>query len=127
MGPVPNAKFGRCSRLLSQSDFQEVFDANTCKISHPNLLILAKFNVQRNSRLGLVVGKKNVPCAAKRNALKRVVRETFRQEQFSPPIDVVFLARRGADHLNPPEIALLLQQSWGRLQRRFLALQEKHA
>lgn len=116
---MPSLTFGKCRRLLRPSEFQDVFDTNTCRISHPNLLILAKHNALSHSRLGLVVGKKNIPLAVRRNAVKRVVRETFRQEQFSQPVDVVFLARRGVDRLNPSETALLLQQSWGRLQRRF--------
>ncbi|MEO8132412.1 MAG: ribonuclease P protein component [Betaproteobacteria bacterium] len=32
-------------------------------------------------RLGIVVGKKNLPRAVDRNALKRIVRETFRQQR----------------------------------------------
>ena len=122
MGPVPDLNFGKCRRLLRPSEFQDIFHTNTCRVSHPNLLILAKHNALRHSRLGLVVGKKNVPLAVRRNAVKRVVRETFRQEHFSRSVDVVVLARRGVDRLNPSETALLLQQSWGRLQRRFQGL-----
>ena len=127
MGRVPKFKFGKDQRLLKASEFQEVFDLNTCKISHPNWLLLAKFNVSHGSRLGLVVGKKNIPTAVGRNSVKRLVRETFRKSDFPHPIDVIFLARKGADKLNSQDMALLLQESWCRLRQRCEASKAKNA
>jgi len=80
--------------------------------------MLAKFSDHNGSRLGLVVGKKNVPKAVDRNHVKRIVRETFRLEQFVQPIDVVFLARKDAHKLSSGDMTLLLQQSWCRLRQR---------
>ena len=74
--------------------------------------MLAKFNYRDKSRLGLVVGKKNISTAVGRNSVKRIVRETFRLEQFTQPIDVVFFARKDAHKLSSDEMTLLLQQSW---------------
>lgn len=115
---MPSLSFRKDKRLLKASDFQQVFDLNTCKISHSKLLILAKLNEEKVSRLGLVVGKKNIPTAVGRNYIKRMVRETFRLMDFPLALDVIFLARKGADKLDHKEMNLLLQQSWCRLRDR---------
>ena len=115
---MPNLTFSKDKRLLKASEFQDVFDTNTFKIAHPKLLMLAKFNDREKSRLGLVVGKKNIPSAVDRNYVKRIVRETFRLEYFIQQIDVVFLARKDAHKLSSEDMTLLLQQSWCRLQQR---------
>jgi ribonuclease P protein component len=70
------------------------------------------------SRLGVVVGKKNIPTAVGRNRVKRLVRETFRQTEFPIALDIIFLARKDADKLSRTELNLLLKQSWGRLLQR---------
>jgi ribonuclease P protein component len=42
-------------------------------------------------RLGLIVAKRMAPLAVSRNAIKRVIRETFRQRRHElPPRDFVF-------------------------------------
>lgn len=115
---MPSLSFRKDKRLLKASDFQQVFDLNTCKISHSKLLILAKLNEEKVSRLGLVVGKKNIPTAVGRNYIKRMARETFRLMDFPLALDVIFLARKGADKLGHKEMNLLLQQSWCRLRDR---------
>jgi len=38
--------------------------------------------------------------------------------QFPLPLDIIFLARKDAVQLNQKELALLLEQSWGRLLQR---------
>ena len=46
------------------------------------------------ARLGLAISKKNIPSAAERNYLKRIIRERFRQSQESiVGKDIVVLAR----------------------------------
>lgn len=111
-------KFGRNQRLLKSADFNHVFEFNSCKISHSYYLILAKPNRLTSSRLGLVIGKKNINKAVNRNAIKRLVRESFRLSNTPCSVDIVFLARKGADKVTSRELALLLQQSWCRLSRR---------
>lgn len=115
---MPSHTFTKHRRLLKASEYKEVFDRNTLKVAHPKLLLLALPNSSGQSRLGLVIGKKNIPTAVGRNRVKRVVRESFRQFHFSVPLDIVFLARKGVDQLSPEEINLLLHQSWCRLLQR---------
>ena len=115
---MPGAAFGKNKRLLKSSDYKEVFDNNSVRVAHPKLLLLAKPNGCGLSRLGLVVGKKNVATAVGRNFVKRVVRETFRNHTLPLAVDIIFLARKDADKLSPVEMATLMQQSWGRLSAR---------
>jgi len=115
---VPSYSFSKNRRLLKASEYQEVFDRNKLKVAHPKLLLLAKQSDCDQSRLGLVVGKKNIPTAVGRNRVKRLVRETFRQAQFPTALDIIFLARKDADKLSKTELNLLLKQSWGRLGQR---------
>ena len=70
------------------------------------------------SRLGLVIAKKNIPTAVQRNLIKRIARETFRKQQFIRPVDVVFLARNGADKLSRQKLTEIIQNSWVKLDAR---------
>ena len=112
---MPGAAFGKNKRLLKSSDYKEVFDNNSVRVAHPNLLILSEPNGTETSRLGLVIGKKNVPTAVARNKIKRVVRETFRLIELPVAVDLVFLARKDLGKLSSTELATLIKQSWGRL------------
>ena len=112
---MPGAAFGKNRRLLKSSDYTEVFDNNSARVAHPNLLILSEPNGTETSRLGLVIGKKNVPTAVARNKIKRVVRETFRLTELPVAVDLVFLARKDLGKISSTELATLIQQSWGRL------------
>lgn len=112
---MPGAAFGKNKRLLKSSDYKEVFDNNSVRVAHPNLLILSEPNGTETSRLGLVIGKKNVPTAVARNKIKRVVRETFRLTELPVAVDLVFLARKDLGKLSSTELATLITQSWGRL------------
>lgn len=124
---MPSHAFTKNRRLLKAFEYKEVFDRNRLKVAHPKLLLLALPNNSGQSRLGLVIGKKNIPTAVGRNRVKRVVRETFRQFDFPVALDIVFLARKGADQLSSQEMNLLLHQSWCRLQQRCESLGDNNA
>ena len=47
------------------------------------------------ARIGIVVGRKNLPRAVDRNALKRIVREAFRDQRSElPPRDMLIRLRQ---------------------------------
>ena len=124
---MPDHKFTRKDRLLSSSDFQQVFKNNSLRVSNRDVLVLAMLNGNQNSRLGLVIGKKNVPSAVGRNRVKRAVRETFRKNTFKIPLDIVVLARQGVGILSSEQLNLLLNRSWCRLRDRCNKAKENHA
>ena len=87
-------RFGRASRLLNPSAFQTVFDARHAYRGqwitlHRHLLkvtVAAGAEIASElleteaprRRLGLIVAKRLVPAAARRNLIRRVLREYFR-------------------------------------------------
>ena len=82
-------RFSRASRLLKPSEFQAVFDARkACRgqwltVHLAGAVVEAEIPEQiatnpSASRLGLIVAKRLVPAAARRNLIRRVLREYFR-------------------------------------------------
>lgn len=113
-----SASFGKSRRLLTATQYRAVFDDATVKASHRNVLLLARISETHQSRLGLVIAKKNVRKAVQRNRIKRIARELFRQQPpASPPLDVVLLARRGLDELDNTALFAALGEQWQKLVR----------
>jgi len=105
------SSYPKTLRLLHPSEFKVVFDQPDCKASCREFLLLARFNDKTQPRLGLVIGKKSVRRAVARNLIKRVMREQFRLRQHDlPTLDLVLLARRGADGLDSHKLAAQLAQ-----------------
>ena len=80
--------------------------------------MLVKKTNYENSRLGLVIAKKNLPLAAQRNKLKRIVRETFRKNRFSQSVDVVFLAQKEIEKYSLSDLNKMLVKAWSNLQKK---------
>ncbi|MCE5334625.1 MAG: ribonuclease P protein component [Desulfobacteraceae bacterium] len=89
-------------RIRSSADFQRVKNAGKrAKTPHFGLNFIP--NDLDNHRLGLIVLKR-FWCAAKRNRIKRVIREWFRLNKDripKPAKDIVVIARPGAEKLKP--------------------------
>ena len=84
-------------RLRNASAFDAVFKNNRYRVSSEAFLFLAVENDHDCSRLGMVIGKKNVKLATRRNRVKRALRQAFDQ-RFGlnlPSIDLVVVARAG--------------------------------
>ena len=108
---IQGFSYPKTLRLLHSSEFKVVFDQSDCKTSCREFLLLARFNDKTQPRLGLVIGKKSVRRAVARNLIKRVMREQFRLRQHElPTLDLVLLARRGADSLDSAQLAAQLGQ-----------------
>lgn len=116
----PNA-LTKQKRLLTAGQFQYVFDQAPIRASHPSILVLAKPNSLGHARLGLVIGKKHIKTAVGRNKIKRLIRESFRTRQLSG-IDVIVLARSGADTLDNREVHKILNGLWKRVSKKANAL-----
>ena len=105
--------FPNTSRLLNAADYKAVFGDAQLKVSCRHFLVLANRNTRSGARLGLVIAKKNVALAVQRNRLKRQLRNTFRHngEQLHK-LDLVVLARKGADKLNNKELIDTINSLW---------------
>ncbi|WP_341936880.1 ribonuclease P protein component [Marinimicrobium sp. C2-29] len=111
--------FPKSHRLLTSGDFQAVFADAPVRASHKHFLILARPNGESHSRLGLVIAKKHIRLATRRNRLKRLIRETFRHQQPTlGGIDVIVLARKGMDELDNRQLHDQLDGQWRRIARK---------
>jgi ribonuclease P protein component len=108
--------FAREARLLDAGAYKRVFDSADTKASHKYFLLLGRNNNLNRNRLGLVISKKNIRLAVQRNRIKRIAREFFRTNPTeSQGLDVIFLARKGADQLDNAALSSILRQQWQKL------------
>ncbi len=110
--------FPRAARVLSAQEYQKVF-SKPVRVSARGMLILAVANEQSRARLGLVVPKKVLRSAVDRNRIKRLVRESFRNNQHAlPDADLVFIAKPHIGDLGNHELFSALGVLWGQISNR---------
>jgi ribonuclease P protein component len=122
---MANSPFDKSVRLLNSSDFSPVFSGAQVKSACPELLILARKTHGDHARVGIVVAKKHVNLAVQRNRIKRLIRESFRQQQCDlPKMDIVVLVRKGAANRDNKRLTQLLQKQWVKLTNKANAAPE---
>jgi len=86
--------------LKKNDDFRTVYKEGRSKAER-FLIIYVMKNGSENNRLGISVSKK-VGNSVVRHHVKRLVKECYRlrENMFINGIDIVFLARKGADKLD---------------------------
>ncbi len=110
---MPGFGFPKTSRLLKAADYKAVFSKARFKVSCRHFLVLAIGNDRPNSRLGLVIAKKNIALAVQRNRLKRQLRNAFRlNTALLNGLDLVVLARKDADKLNNKKLNDIIESLW---------------
>jgi ribonuclease P protein component len=108
-------------RLLQASEFKAVFDHALYKVHQPSFMILAiaRSSEQTQSRIGIVVAKRKIKRAHERNRFKRLTRDSFRLNQHQlPALDLVIMAKQGADLVPNAELHQELLKGWQMLQSR---------
>lgn len=120
---MPSFAFSKARRLLTPAAFKCVFDAAPLRVSSKEILILARPNQTGYARLGLVIAKKHIRKATRRNRIKRIVRERFRHELCAAAgphaaLDVVVLARGGLDRLDNAALHEMVNGLWRQLLRK---------
>jgi len=110
------ARFDKRARLRKPSEFKAVRDRGE-RLDGRLLDAIVSAGSGEGARLGLAIAGRNVSHATRRNRLKRMVRESFRQNaEHLPDVDVVITARRGA--ASPGTDAAVreeLMQLWARI------------
>lgn len=106
------ATFSRAMRMNNPRDFSRVF-RQAKRVSGRGLTILTVENSAEHPRLGLAIAKKHIKFANRRNRLKRIIRESFRQHQSDfANIDIVVLTRPDVIKRSSTEIWQALERHW---------------
>jgi ribonuclease P protein component len=110
-------RFTKNNRLLDAAAFGRVFDRATR--SRDNLfIVLCRENDSDTARLGLAISKKHCRRATARNRIKRVIRESFRQQQhLLTGLDVVVMNNRAAALASNAKMFESLDRHWTRCSR----------
>ena len=108
-------RFARNRRLLTAADYRAVFDQGLA-CSSEYFTLLARQNEQSVGRVGLAVAKRRIARATRRNAVKRIVRESFRHHQNElAALDIVVIAKTAADTGDRKRVRKTLDAQWARL------------
>lgn len=86
------ATFPPAKRLLSATEFGRVF-AEPVRAGDRFFTLLARPNGVGTARLGLTISRRTAKRAVDRNRIKRLARESFRQQVDLPACDFVLLAK----------------------------------
>ena len=89
--------------LKGKSQFDKIFKQPDLIVNHGYLKIIFKKNNLEGIKLGLIVPKKNLSLAARRNYIKRSARELVRNEIFLG-YDLIFLLTHNIKDYSKPEI-----------------------
>ena len=117
-------RFARNRRLLTAADYRAVFDQGIA-CSSEYFTLLARRNEQSIGRVGLAVAKRRIARATRRNAVKRMVRESFRHHQHElTALDIVVIAKTAAQTADRKRVRATLDAQWAKLAGR-LRRQEK--
>jgi ribonuclease P protein component len=105
-------RFQKENRLLDAAAFGRVFDRATR--SRDNLFtVLCRKNDTVTARLGLAISKKHCRRATARNKIKRVIRESFRQQQeLLSGLDIVVMNNPAAALASNVEMFESLDRHW---------------
>jgi ribonuclease P protein component len=77
--------------------------------------VLCRRNNQSIARLGLAISKKHCRQATARNRIKRIIRESFRQQQvLLSGLDVVVINQPAATRATNQQISDSLESHWNR-------------
>jgi ribonuclease P protein component len=115
----PSKAFTRSSRLTASREFARVF-RSADRSSDRFFIVLARVNDSAVPRLGLAISRKAAPRAVDRNRLRRLARESFRQQSLAA-LDYVVMASRDAVNAGKPELRTSLDRHFERLSRRAAA------
>lgn len=108
----PRHGFPKHLRLLKAADFKKVF-TDPIKSTDRFFTILVIRNEHDYPRLGLAIAKKTIKKAVCRNAVKRIIRESFRLHQHAlGSLDLVVLARKEALDATSQNLRKSLEKHW---------------
>lgn len=110
--PAPTRRFQPAQRLRHKSEFDRVY-RDSRRSTDACFAILTRNSGGSIPRLGLSIAARIIGNAVRRNRIKRLVRESFRQHQHElPAVDIVVNARSGARDADNAVIVRSLEKHW---------------
>ena len=111
--PAPPARpFQPAQRLRHKSEFDRVYK-DSRRSSDACFAILTRNSGGTIPRLGLSIAARIIGNAVRRNRIKRLIRESFRQHQHElPAVDIVVNARSGARDADKTLLTRSLEKHW---------------
>ena len=107
-------RFSKGNRLLDAAAFGRVFEKAT-RSRDKLFTVLCRRNELNTARLGLAISKKHCRHATGRNRIKRIIRESFRQQQtLLSGLDVVVINQSAAAGATNQQISDSLEKHWRR-------------
>ena len=114
---VRRARLSKRARLLRACEFNRVFD-KAVRSSDQYFTVLARENDLEYPRLGLAISKQKARLAVTRNRLKRLIRESFRQEQNGLYCaDYIVMAGARSSTASNKRLLRSLDQHWQKLNK----------
>jgi ribonuclease P protein component len=108
-----SGRYPRTHRLLAATEYQNVFRSCRRKAANRYMSVLAIPNSLAHARLGTAVSIRSVGGAVRRNRIKRVIRESFRQHQeLLSGWDVVVVVRPGIARQSNSRLFSVLENHW---------------
>lgn len=136
--PPSRERFRKADRLRKRSEFTAARSQGR-RVHTRHFVLLALPDAERHpvtvrplrpeaTRLGVTVTKRTFKQAVRRNRVKRVLREVFRRNRalFPPGIDLVIIAKAGADALSYQQVRDELAQVSRALHRAVTAPAPRH-
>lgn len=110
--PAPTRRFQPAQRLRHKTEFDRVY-RDSRRSTDACFAILTRNSGNTIPRLGLSIAARTVGNAVRRNRIKRLIRESFRQHQHElPAVDIVVNARSGARDADNAVIVRSLEKHW---------------
>jgi len=108
--------YPRTARLLTPVDFKRVFK-KAKRLHYSEFTVYIFRNELESPRLGLAISKKAAKKAVTRNKIKRIIRESFRLNQYQlKNWDMVFVAKSAAKQLSSEQLQRLMLTIWKRIE-----------
>lgn len=103
--------------MLRKRDFDGVFKKPARSSDHFFTILFSQGSTTQ-PRMGLAIAKKAAKRAVDRNRIKRLCRESFRQQDNLPVVDLVVMTRASAVSATNAELFSALDKHWQRIRRK---------
>jgi len=112
---VTDARFPGTARLRNAPEFRQVL-SNGRRRHDDFFTVVVLANELQRPRLGITVSRRAARLAVQRNRIKRLIRESYRQQiETLPAVDIVVMAKSQARDADNRTLIQSLESHWHRL------------